>query len=178
MFISGFISGLGVLPTFPDNAWFEWRIAMRTALRMLLLVLVWMPVASAHTDEYFDSIETPHGGQMRMAGPYHLELVVGHNELTVYVTDHGGNSIHSSGGSAKAIITTGKKRFVVVLSPAGDNVLKGSGEFKLGKSNTVSLMVVMPGQEPQRAKFSIKRSSSSKKKGSPAGQQHEHHHKP
>ena len=25
--------------------------------------------AGAHTEEYFDSIDAPHGGQMRMAGP-------------------------------------------------------------------------------------------------------------
>ena len=26
--------------------------------------------ASAHTDEYFDTHAAPHGGQVRMAGPY------------------------------------------------------------------------------------------------------------
>jgi len=143
-----------------------------------LLALALAVIASAvlaHTDEYFDRIDTPHGGQIRMAGPYHLELVVGDSELTVYVTDHGDNPIGTTGGSAKAIIASGKKRYVVVLSAAGGNVLKGNGEFKLGKSNTISLMVTLPDQEPQRAKFSI---DGSGKKSSTAGstpQQHEHH---
>jgi hypothetical protein len=150
-----------------------------------LLLAIWicvstaLPLARAHTDEYFDKIETPHGGQIRMAGPYHLELVVGQNELTVYVTDHADQPIDTTGGSAKAIITTGKTRYVVVLASGGDNVLKGNGEFKLGKSNTISLMVALPDRDPERAKFMIKPSRSKATK--PAGeasqqhQQHQHH---
>ena len=143
-----------------------------------LLTLALVVIASAvlaHTDEYFDRIDTPHGGQIRMAGPYHLELVVGDSELTVYVTDHGDNPIGTTGGSAKAIITSGKKRYVVVLSAAGGNVLKGNGEFKLGKSNTISLMVTLPDQEPQRAKFSIDRSGKKSGTAGSTPQQHEHH---
>jgi hypothetical protein len=142
-----------------------------------ICVSVWLPSVRAHTDEYFAEMQTPHGGQMRMAGPYHLELVVGQNELTVYVTDHADNPIDTTGGSAKAIITGGKKRYVVVLAPSGDNILRGNGEFALGKSSTVSLMVALPGRDPQRAKFTIERTSSKTKQpgaGSPQ-QQHQHH---
>ena len=32
--------------------------------------------ALAHTDEYLDSMKAPNGGQLRMAGVYHYELVV------------------------------------------------------------------------------------------------------
>jgi hypothetical protein len=123
-------------------------------------------------------METPHDGRIRMAGPYHLELVVGQNEITVYVTDHGGNPIDTTGGSAKAIITAGKKRYVVVLAPGGDNVLNGNGEFKLGKSNTISLMVALSDRDPRRATFTIKRWSSTTKKpsnDSSEQQQHQHH---
>lgn len=138
-----------------------------------LLLAIWicvstaLPLARAHTDEYFDKIETPHGGQIRMAGPYHLEL------------DHADKPIDTTGGSAKAIITTGVTRYVVVLASGGDNVLKGNGEFKLGKSNTISLMVALPDRDPERAKFMIKPSRSKATK--PAGeasqqhQQHQHH---
>jgi hypothetical protein len=91
-----------------------------------------------------------------MAGPYHLELVVGRDEITLYVTDHGGNPVDITGGSSKVIITSGKKkRYVVVLSAAADNMLKGQGEFKLSKSSTASVLVALPGQEPQRAKFPL-----------------------
>jgi len=34
------------------------------------------PTLFAHTDEYLDTQKAPHGGQLRMAGIYHFELVV------------------------------------------------------------------------------------------------------
>ena len=72
------------------------------------------------------------------------------------------------------------RRAVVVLAAAGENVLRGNGEFKLGKSNSVALMVVLPDRDPQRAQFTIKRASSkTKKPGSDSSQQqqqqHQHH---
>ena len=135
-------------------------------VRALLIVLsvIWAAAAPAHTDEYFDKNPGPHGGQTRMAGPYHLELVAGSSELTLYVTDHANTPIESAGGSAKAILTSGKQRYVIVLVPAGDNVLKGSGEFKLSKSTNVSMLVKLPDGEPQRATFTLKSAPKKSKK--------------
>ena len=112
----------------------------------------------AHTDEYFDQRPTPHGGQVRMAGPVHLELVVANKQITLYVTDHADNLVDTANGSAKVIIRSGKKnRYVVVLRPAGENALRGGGEFTLGKSNDVSVLIALPEHEPQRAQFKIGR---------------------
>jgi hypothetical protein len=122
----------------------------------MFLCLIWPAVAFAHTDEALNKNPGPHRGQMRMAGPYHLELVAGKDELTLYVSDHADTAIESAGGSAKAILTSGKKRYVIVLMPAGENVLKGSGEFKLTKSTNVSMLVKLPAGEPQRAQFTLK----------------------
>jgi hypothetical protein len=120
--------------------------------------------AWAHSDEYFATHPTPHGGQMRMAGPYHFELVTGQNEITLFVTDHAGNGVDTTGGSAKVIITSGKKkRYVVILSAAGDNALKGAGEFKLGQSSTASVLVALRDQEPQRANFKLSAPKAAKK---------------
>jgi hypothetical protein len=135
------------------------RLAFALCLLALGCTATW-----AHDDEYFATHPTPHGGQMRMAGPYHLELVARQNEITIYVTDHGGDAVDTAGGSAKVIITSGKKkRYVVILSAGGDNALKGSGEFKLGKSNTASVLVALPGQDPQRAQFTLGTSKTAKK---------------
>jgi len=133
----------------------------------MFLCLIWPAVAFAHTDESFNKNPGPHRGQMRMAGPYHLELVAGKDELTLYVSDHANVAIESAGGSAKAILTSGKKRYVIVLMPAGENVLKGGGDFKLTKSTNVSMLIKLPAGEPQRAQFTLKgtgKSSSKKSK--------------
>jgi hypothetical protein len=125
-------------------------------LAALLLLAALSPGAQAHSDEYFDRRPSPHGGQVRMAGPVHLELVVHGDKVAVYVTDHADNPVNTDNGSAKVIIRSGKKnRFVVVLRPAAGNGLWGTGEFKLAKRNDVTVLVTLPGQDSQRAQFSI-----------------------
>ena len=132
---------------------------MRThGLVTVLLLAALCGSARAHTEEYFDNMQTAHGGQVRMAGPYHLELVVRGQEVTLYINDHADNPIATADGSAKMIIRSGRRnRAVVVLMPIGDNILRGKGEFRLGKSNDVSVLVALPGADPQRAQFRIDR---------------------
>jgi hypothetical protein len=127
-------------------------------LATVLLLATLGGSALAHTEEYFDKMQTPHGGQVRMAGPYHLELVVRGHEVTLYINDHADDRIATADGSAKVIIRSGRRnRAVVVLMPAGDNILRGTGEFKLGKSNDVSVLVALHGADPQRAQFRLDR---------------------
>ncbi|MDH4236227.1 MAG: hypothetical protein OEV17_03175, partial [Nitrospira sp.] len=83
----------------------------------LSAALAMTPSAWAHTDEYFESVEAPHGGQLRMTGPFHLELVAKGGELTVYVTDHADTKISVDGGLAKAAIETSSTRTQVHLHP-------------------------------------------------------------
>jgi len=66
--------------------------------------------AGAHTEEYFNSIAAPHGGQMRMAGPYHLEIVAKEKEIVLYVTDHSDRKISTEGGVGKAAFQIGKAK--------------------------------------------------------------------
>lgn len=111
--------------------------------------------AAAHTEEYFDSVAAPNGGQMRMAGPYHLELVTKDKEISLYVADHGDNKINTGGGVGKASIQVGKgnPKSSIKLEPAGDNVLKGTGDFKVTPETTIITFIKLPDQEAQSARF-------------------------
>ncbi|MBJ6611726.1 MAG: hypothetical protein JG718_15310 [Candidatus Thiothrix moscowensis] len=97
--------------------------------------------ALAHTDEYLDSQPTPHGGQIRMTDAYHLELVVKDKELTVYVMDHGNEEQPSAGMTATATILSGETKTEVKLEPAEENLLKGTGDFKISDDMKVVLSV-------------------------------------
>ncbi len=97
--------------------------------------------ALAHTDEYLDSQPTPHGGQIRMTDAYHLELVVKDKELTVYVMDHGNEAQPSAGMTATATILSGETKTEVKLEPAEENLLKGTGDFKISDDMKVVLSV-------------------------------------
>lgn len=92
-------------------------------------------VALAHSDEYLDTQKTPNGGQQRMAGIYHFELVVDKasketrdNPVIVYVTDHANAKIQTVGAGGMATILAGKQKVSVKLVPDGDNRLKGVGK--------------------------------------------------
>ena len=58
-----------------------------TAAVFAVTLIIFQP-AWAHTDESLDAMPSPHGGQVRAAGPYHLELVAKDGELVLHVTDH------------------------------------------------------------------------------------------
>jgi len=70
--------------------------AVTACMAALMLAASATPVF-AHDDAYLDSLKSVNGGQVRMAGAYHYELVmskdskdVKENPVTVYVTDHAG----------------------------------------------------------------------------------------
>ncbi len=88
-----------------------------------------------------------------MAGPYHLELVAKDGELTLHVMDHADHTISTGGGMGKATIQTGKTRIQVELQPAGDNTLKGTGEFSVLPESVIIVFIRLPDQEAYSARF-------------------------
>jgi hypothetical protein len=126
----------------------------KTVVAILLGMAITLPTW-AHTDDYLDTLATAHGGQLRMAGPYHLELVAKDKELVLYVTDHGDNPVKTEGGAAKATIRIGKGKAVttVKLEPAGENQMKGLGEFTLKPESVIVVFVKLAGDEAQSARF-------------------------
>ena len=141
-----------------------------------------LPVA-AHTEQHFDTSNTPHGGQMRMAGPYHLELVAKEKEIVLYVTDHGDNNVPTEGGVGKASIQVGKakSKTSIKLEPAGDNILKGTGDFSVTPETVIIVFLKLPEHEAQSARFTPLKPKAKPTK-SPAGKTpagahggHDHH---
>jgi hypothetical protein len=126
----------------------------KTMAAVLLGMAITLPTW-AHTDDYLDTLTTAHGGQLRMAGPYHLELVAKDKEMVLYVTDHGDNPVKTEGGTAKATIQIGKGKAgtTVKLEPAGENQMKGLGEFTLKPASVIVVFVKLAGDEAQSARF-------------------------
>src|SRR5580765_2904262 len=109
-------------------------IAAVLAAPLIIFQPVW-----AHTDEQLDTMPSPHGGQVRAAGPYHLELVAQDGELVLHVTDHTGQEINTDGGGGKANIQQHKtgSKITVKLEPSPHNMLKGSGEFRINQESVI-----------------------------------------
>lgn len=125
-------------------------------LLTILLAAAALAVAgpvSAHSDDYLDTIVTPHGGQMRMAGNWHFELVVAPGTITVYITDHADQPIATQGATGNATVLVGRERRTISLTPAGDNRLSGQGEFAMDAAMRVVLNITLPGQPAEQARF-------------------------
>lgn len=155
----------------------EIEMIKSTAAIMMSVSLAWSLPASAHTEEYFDSHAAPHGGQMRMAGPYHLELVTKDKEVVVYVSDHGDNKISTGGAVGKASIQVGKAKpkTAIKLEPTGDNVLKGTGDFTVTPETVFIVFLKLPEHEAQSARFSPLRAAKKPQgENKSSGTHHEH----
>lgn len=116
--------------------------------------------AFAHTDEYLDTQQAPNGGQLRMAGIYHFELVVAKdskeaqdNPVVVYVADHAGTKVSTAGAKGTVTILSGKTKTTVSLAPDGDNRLKGVGTYALTPEMKAVVSITLPGKPPEQARF-------------------------
>lgn len=135
------------------------RKTLITAAAAGLLALA-TGTALAHSDEYLDTQQTPNGGQLRMAGIYHFELVVAKdgkeakdNPVVVYVTDHAGAKVPTAGAKGTATLLAGKTKASVDLLPDGDNRLKGSATYAPTPNLKAVVSVTLPGKAPEQARF-------------------------
>jgi len=152
-------------------------IAAALAAPLILLQPVW-----AHTDASLDAMSSPHGGQVRAAGPYHLELVAKDGELVLHVTDHAGQEIKTDGGEGKANIQQDKagSKITVKLEPSSQNMFTGRGEFRINPETVIVIFVKLPEQDAYGARFTpLKPKSVRAGKKSAEGHdhdlQHQHH---
>ena len=114
----------------------------------------------AHDDAYLDTQQAPNGGQLRMAGVYHLELVVDKSTpqaadkpVVVYVTDHAGQKVSTEGATGNATILAAKGKASVALVPDGDNRLKGTGNYASTPDMKAIISFTAKGQPPETARF-------------------------
>ena len=148
---------------------------------VLLATLILSQPVWAHTDESLDAMSSPHGGQVRAAGPYHLELVAKDGELVLHVTDHADNEISTIGGEGKASLQHDKtgSKITVKLEPSQNNMFTGSGEFQINPETVIVVFVKLPEQDAYAARFTPLKPKSvgaAKKAGDDHDHDHDDHH--
>lgn len=140
------------------------------ALAACLVGLALPQTAVSHSNEYLAKMVGSHGGTLRMSGPYHLELVVDEGEVRVWVTDHSDNPQSTQGAQGQLMVMKGAQRFLVTLSPAGQNVLEGADPRLTDDEDLrVVLTISMVGQGPAQARFAPAQDAVKKQDGKHAG---------
>jgi len=118
------------------------------------------PTLHAHSDEYLDTQKSPNGGQMRMAGIYHFELVMAKDRkearespVVVHVTDHAGAKVPTAGATGTATILAGKQKATATLVPDGDNRMKGAAKYASTPELKAVVSITFPGKPAEQARF-------------------------
>jgi hypothetical protein len=119
--------------------------------------------ALAHDDAYLDSVAAPNGGQLRMAGPYHYELVLAkeggepqERPILVYVTDHAGQAVSTAGASGTATLLSSQGKVTATLAPDGDNRMKGIAAYAATPGMKAVVGIVLAGKDAVQARFTPK----------------------
>ena len=111
--------------------------------------------AAAHDDATLATLKAPHGGQLRVAGGWHLELVQkngdasGSTALIVYVTDHDGKATPTSGFKGSGTILAGKDKQSITFAPDGENRLKANALYDRGAKPKIVVTVHGDGKTEQ-----------------------------
>lgn len=146
-----------------------------------LLAFLATTAVQAHTDEYLDTVVGPNGGQLRMAGAYHFELLVvknskdaKNNAIKVFVMDHANTPVATTGATATLVLVAGKQKAKVALKPEGNNALVGEAMYASVADMKVVANITMPGQSAQTAKFEPLKPTAAAAKEHDHHEQHEH----
>ena len=139
---------------------------MRTIPKLAAMLITALTLATvtgpalAHDEATLDTMKTPNGGQLRMANAYHFELVVvknskevKENPVLVFVTDHAGTKIATTGASGTATLLAGKLKASVTLVPDGDNRLKGVAKYASAPDMKAVVSVTLAGKPAEQARF-------------------------
>ena len=138
-----------------------YKFGRRRALCTMVLALaigLAAPLSHAHSDAHFDALAAPHGGRMRMAGPFHLELVVDADRIVLYVTDHAEQPQASRDGEAAVRFPAQGVR--VALTASGDNTFSAPVPPGIAASGAAIVLVKLPGIEAQSARFKARAAAS------------------
>ena len=137
--------------------------------------------AFAHSDEYLDTVVGPNGGQLRMAGVYHLELVLVKDAkagttsaVKLYLLDHGNNPQPAKDAKATVLMVSGKQKAKAELSLSAANLLTGSADYPAAEDLKAVVNVTITtehGEVTEQAKFTPFKPVPAKAEGG-----HDHHH--
>lgn len=126
----------------------------------LLTMALSAPAAFAHDDATLDKRATPHGGQLRMAGAYHFELVIAKdsaqardNPVAVYLTDHADRKMPSAGAVGTVTLLTGRDKVEIPIAPAGDNLLQGRGVYAANAQTRAIVSITFADKYTEQARF-------------------------
>jgi len=140
------------------------KTLLNTGLKTLVVAAGLLSSAAfAHSDEYLDTVVGPNGGQLRMAGAYHFELVLVKDAnagtpsaVKLYLLDHANNPQPAKEAKATVLIVSGKQKAKADLTLAQANLLSGSADYTAAEDLKAVVNISIKtehGEVTEQAKF-------------------------
>ena len=159
-------------------------LCKQLSMSLVLVSAVAATSVFAHSDEYLETVGGKHGGQLRMAGPWHFELVLDKQAdgskavpVPVYLTDHGDQPIATQGAESKVTIISQNKPVQVTLTAKAPNLLVGEAVYKAEPELKAVVQLTLNG-ESQNARFTPMAKTPAKAEShqhdATAGEHHHH----
>lgn len=136
---------------------------MRKTLGILLSMALALAsfMAHAHSDEELDARPSPHGGQVRMAGGLHLELVLAREgdagqprPVVVHVSNHADEPQPVRGGRATVTLLAPKMAPQrLELQPDGESRLSGRAVYPDDPALKAVVQISLPEMPTEQARF-------------------------
>lgn len=127
---------------------------------MGLMAALAFGIAQAHDNATLDASVSPHGGQTRMAGAYHFELVLDKAAkagkpapVRIFLSDHGGQGVSAQGVEGVATFLGAGGKSKLTLLPDGPHSLAGSGVYGVEPGLKVVVSLTFPGGQTEQARF-------------------------
>jgi hypothetical protein len=125
--------------------------------RILLVAILGIALGAgillAHDDVTLDRMPAPHGGQLRMAGRYHIELVFEPSRIRVYFASHAGAAVAAPSGAASVKLVTGGEERTLALEVLGESVLGIDGSFPFTPGMAIELSIERGENAPLVVRF-------------------------
>ncbi|MFZ5712348.1 MAG: hypothetical protein ACOY3N_05850 [Bradyrhizobium sp.] len=117
-----------------------------------LILAVLLSVVPAHAQHSHGS-KGPNGGILADAAGVHIEFLPSGNAVTFNVLNEDNKPVSTKGYTASALIVNGDDRETIVLSPSGENVLKGETKKPITASTAITLMIKTDTGKSGQAKY-------------------------
>lgn len=132
-----------------------------TGLMLSMVLALGSGALLAHSDEELDARPSPHGGQVRMAGGLHLELVLAREgdasqprAIVVHVTNHADAPLPVRDGRATVTLLAPKMAPQrVALKPDGESRLAGSAVYPDDPALKAVVQISLPEMPTEQARF-------------------------
>ncbi|QLI82278.1 hypothetical protein HZU75_12500 [Chitinibacter fontanus] len=136
---------------------------------LISLMLLTASFSYAHSEAEMAAMVAPHGGQLKMVGWYHFELVSKGQQVNLYLSDHAGTPKPSKDVKGTVTVLDGTQKQEVTFTPLAPNQLRAQLSRKPSKNAQLEVKLTFPDGRSEQAQFDLQAPAK------PAANHSQHH---